>query len=177
MYRSITLISCLAILSACGPTFISQKADSVVGGIRQFPVNGPILDTPPVTSPDDFNFGTLLNGLRLGNGVGDVAFDARLNLAAQKHAQDMVDNDYFAHMSQDGRFHQDRIRAEGYEYVIAGENIAGLPQSDAEVIAAWQTSDDHNALMLDGVYEDFALGVAGKGRNTRWVLLMATERP
>jgi uncharacterized protein YkwD len=177
MYRSITLTSCLAILSACGSTIISPNAGSVVGGVQQFVVMEPILNTPPVISDEDVNFGTLLNGIRLGSGVADVAFDSRLNLAAQKHAQDMVDNDYFSHISLDNRAPSDRVLAEGYNYAIVGENIAQSQQSDAGVIAAWETSPDHAALMRRGDVEDFALGVAGKGVETRWVLLMGTERP
>ena len=185
MYRSITLVSCLALLAACGSATLSSKqdavvvpdADAVVGGIREFPVTDTILNTPPVTSPDDINFGKLLNGIRLGSGVADVAFDSRLNLAAQKHAQDMVDNDYFNHISQDGRAPWDRVRAEGYNYAFVGENIAQSQQSDAGVIGAWQTSPAHDALMQRGDVEDFALGVAGVGTETRWVLLMGTEKP
>ena len=177
MYRSITLISCLAFLAACGPTTVSSDAPSVVGGIRQFPITDPILNTSPVTSPDDINFGKLLNGIRLGSGVADVAFDSRLNLAAQKHAQDMVDNDYFNHISQDGRAPWDRVRAEGYNYAFVGENIAQSQQSDSGVIGAWQTSSAHDALMRRGDVEDFALGVAGLGTEARWVLLMGTEKP
>lgn len=192
MYRSITLISCLAFLAACGSATLSSKQDAVVvpamdavvpaadadvGGIREFPVTDTILNTPPVTSPDDINFGKLLNGIRLGSGVADVAFDSRLNLAAQKHAQDMVDNDYFNHISQDGRAPWDRVRAEGYNYAFVGENIAQSQQSDSGVIGAWQTSPAHDALMRRGDVEDFALGVAGVGTETRWVLLMGTEKP
>ncbi|MFT4701922.1 MAG: hypothetical protein ACI90E_002604 [Yoonia sp.] len=158
-------------------TKAAADAPSVVDGIRQFPITDPILDTSPVTSPDDINFGKLLNGIRLGSGVADVAFDSRLNLAAQKHAQDMVDNDYFNHISQDGRAPADRVRAEGYNYAIVGENIAQSQQSDAGVIGAWQTSPAHDALMRRGDVEDFALGVAGVGTETRWVLLMGTEKP
>ena len=185
MYRSITLISCLAFLVACGSAtspsnqdaVVVPDADADVGGIREFPVTDTILNTPPVTSPDDINFGKLLNGIRLGSGVADVAFDSRLNLAAQKHAQDMVDNDYFSHSSQDGREPRDRVLAEGYDFKVVGENIAQSQQSDAGVIGAWQTSPAHDALMRRGDVEDFALGVAGVGTETRWVLLMGTEKP
>ena len=171
-----TIVAILCATSACGPTIISPGAADLTSGIREFPVPDVILDTPPVTTPQDVNFAGLINGLRMDDGLADVAFDARLDQAAQKHAQDMVDNDYFNHISQDGRTPEQRIIAEGYTPVISGENIASVQQTDQGVLDAWISSPSHNALMRRDDVEDFALGVAGQGRNTRWVLLLATER-
>jgi uncharacterized protein YkwD len=181
MFRSITLFCFFALTVSCGPTVISSGSASLVGGASQFQVTGPLLDTPPVTSPDDVNFGTLVNGIRRGEGLTDVVFDSRLNEAAQKHAQDMVDNDYFNHISQDGRTPDVRIRAEGYIPAYSGENIASTPQTDQQALDAWLSSVSHANLMLDNslpgqVAEDFALGVAGQGINTKWVLIMAREQ-
>lgn len=182
MYRSIAVFLGFIFLSACQSATLSSKDIAVTGGTFEFPVSGPILDTPPTTSPADVDFADLLNGLRLDNGLGIVSYDARLDRAAQKHAQDMVDNNYFSHTSQDGRSHLDRIAAEGYNAVYAGENIAARQQTNEQVLDAWmQSPDGHRELILDEslpdqTAEDFALGVAGEGLNTRWVLLMAREQ-
>jgi len=130
----------------------------------------------PDISPDDTNFASILNSLRVRNGLGEVSFDARLDRAAQKHAADMAVNNYFSHTSLDGREVLDRIQAEGYDPRAWGENIAGRQQDDQEALDAWINSPDHNRLLNADSLEDFALGVAGVGSQTRWVLLMATER-
>lgn len=182
MYRSIIVFLGFIFVSACQSTPLSSGDIAVTGGVSEFEIGAPLLDTPPVTSPSDVNFASLLNGLRLDNGLGAVTYDARLDRAAQKHAQDMVDNNYFSHYSQDGRTHSDRIAAEGYDAAYAGENIAARQQTDQQALDAWmQSQDGHRELILDEslpnqVAEDFALGVAGEGRDTRWVLLMAREQ-
>ena len=169
--------------SACGSSQSTSATDQAIvtadaplsDALTLTPV-APLSEIPPAVTPNDTNFAGLINGLRRGDGLPDLTFDARLNEAAQQHAQDMVDNDFFNHTSLDGRTPQDRIIAEGYIPSISGENIALGPQSEADVFVAWQGSEDHDAILrLEGV-EDFAIGVAGEGQDMRWVLLVAAER-
>lgn len=167
-------IVCASSLTACGTTIV--PGGGVTSGATAFQFTGDILSTPPVVSTEDTNFASLLNNLRVDTGVGTVSHDARLDAAAQKHAQDMVDNDYFSHQSQDGRQPWDRVAAEGYDWAVIGENINSVQQTDEQTIASWQTSPSHDALMKRDDVEDFALGVAGVGSDTKWVLLMGREK-
>ncbi len=130
----------------------------------------------PATSIEDSSFAELLNGMRIASDLAPVAYDARLDAAAQKHAQDMADNNYFSHTSLDGSTVIDRIRAEGYDARGWGENIAGRQQDQETAFDGWMNSPTHYDLMVADGLEDFALGVAGVGSRTRWVLLMAVER-
>ncbi|WP_458791637.1 CAP domain-containing protein [Yoonia sp. MH D7] len=145
-------------LAACGGTSIGSMAYE-----------------PPVTSPRDQSFGNILNKVRIGNGANAVTYDSRLDAAAQGHADDMVKRDYFNHISPEGGDVEDRIIAQGYTPRAWGENLSGGQQSEADTLRAWQDSPAHDAMLNAQSLEDFGLGVSGTGRDTRWVLVMATE--
>lgn len=152
--------------STAGTPTISVADPSAVDGL-----GGETLSTH-----NDVSFAKILNNLRVGNRLQPVTYDARLNQAAQAHAQDMVDHDYFSHTSRDGRKVYDRIVATGYDPQAWGENIAGGQQNEEAVLQAWIDSPLHNDVLNANNLEEFALGVAGSGSDLRWVLLMATER-
>jgi uncharacterized protein YkwD len=176
MVRLLIATAATCVLTACGgagtnatTSFNADLANASLG-----PEDSSIIG--PATSVEDASFADLLNGMRIASDLAPVTYDARLDSAAQKHAQDMAENDYFSHTSLDGRDVLARIQAEGYEPRAWGENLAGRQQSEEEALTAWINSPDHDALLNADTLEDFALGVAGVGSQTRWVLLMATER-
>lgn len=172
MKRILSLVFLMA-LGACGGVTISPFGIPLTSSPSQSPGNG--TTTGPAATTNDANFSQLLNGLRVDRGLGRVSYDSRLNAAAQLHAEDMAINNYFSHTSQDGRTALDRIMAQGYVPNAYGENIAGGQQSDQEVLTAWVNSPKHNEILNGEVFDDFALGVAGSGSRTRWVLLMGRE--
>lgn len=105
----------------------------------------------------------LHNQARSQNGVGALCVDSRLVKAARLHAQDMVENDYFSHTSQDGRTAGDRISAQGYKWRTYGENIAsgsgsyGMPQN---VFDRWMNSEGHRSNILSSNFKDVGIGEA-----------------
>ncbi|WP_207692047.1 CAP domain-containing protein [Desulfonema limicola] len=59
------------------------------------------------------------------NGLPPLVFNPYLRLAAEKHAYDMVENNYYGHVSPDGRSYEDRILENGYDSaVLSGESLA-----------------------------------------------------
>lgn len=124
----------------------------------------------------DASFGTLLNSVRIENGAGVVTFDSRLNAAAQRHADDMLENQYFSHTDLDGGGVGQRVAAEGYNFRRVGENIAAGYQTEESVLDGWVNSPGHQANNIDPRYEEFGLGYAVDGRDTRWVLVLGTEQ-
>ena len=50
--------------------------------------------------------------------------NARLDQAAQRHAEDMLARGYFAHESPEGKTVRERARDAGYDWRAIGENIA-----------------------------------------------------
>ena len=84
--------------------------------------------------------------------------DDRLQLTAEGHSQDMAINDYFSHNTPDGTTPWDRIRAQGYFYSMAGENIAAGYASPESVVQAWMNSDGHRANILNCGFKDIGVG-------------------
>jgi hypothetical protein len=74
-----------------------------------------------------------------------LAGDNRLSAAALAHSQDMSNNNYFSHTSQDGRTVGQRITAAGYDWNRCGENIARGYGSPEAVMLGWMNSDGHRS--------------------------------
>jgi uncharacterized protein YkwD len=125
---------------------------------------------------DNLSFAGLLNNVRIANSAAPVTFDARLGVAAQTHAEDMLANNYFSHTGLNGSSAGDRVTTAGYEWRTWGENIAQGQSSQTAVLTAWTNSPGHHANNINPNFEDFGLGKAGTGSNARWVLVLAAER-
>lgn len=104
----------------------------------------------------------LTNVERQNNGCGPVTANDRLTAAALGHSQDMADNDYFDHTSQDGRTPWDRAEAAGYHNAI-GENIAMGYTTAESVIDGWMNSEGHRANILNCDAAEIGIGVARSG--------------
>ena len=114
-------------------------------------------------------FGAALNAQRASAGLPPATPDARLTAAAQRHADDMVAQDYFSHSGSDGSSSAERVRAAGYSSCRPSENIAFGQTSEASVLQTWVNSPPHLAnIMMQGPVQ-YGLGHAG----TKWVLIVA----
>ncbi|HEY7961546.1 MAG TPA: CAP domain-containing protein [Solirubrobacteraceae bacterium] len=112
----------------------------------------------------------LVNQERARNGEQPLRGDAALEAAAQGHSAQMIEQDYFAHVSPGGETPLERIQAAGYipnpqaGYAI-GENIAwgtlGLATPSA-IVAAWIASPEHLANILDASYQDSGIGIVAQ---------------
>jgi uncharacterized protein YkwD len=105
----------------------------------------------------------LTNAERAATGCKALTWDSRLAAAAQKHSQDMRDRDYFSHNSLDGRSPFERIKAEGYSYRMAAENIAAGQPNPTAVVDAWMNSAGHRANILNCGLAQLGVGVAKGG--------------
>ena len=63
-----------------------------------------------------------VNAARAAYGFGPVVLDANVSAAASAHAWDQARNNYFSHVSLDGRTREDRLRAAGVSFGWSGEN-------------------------------------------------------
>jgi uncharacterized protein YkwD len=109
----------------------------------------------------------LINRKRAESGESPLVADVELEQAAEEHAQELVADDYFAHVAPSGETPVDRIRATGYipspsdGYVI-GENLAwgtyqlSTPQA---IVSAWIASPGHLANILEAQYDDTGIGI------------------
>ena len=72
--------------------------------------------------------------------------------AAQAHAQDMYNNNYFDHISPNGSSPIQRAQNAGYTGQYIAENIAEGYGNIADVMSAWKSSPDHCKAMMDPLY-------------------------
>jgi uncharacterized protein YkwD len=113
---------------------------------------------------------TDINQLRAANGLAALTVDSTLATEARKRAKDMYDKDYFSHnIPPDGHTVFDELKAMGYCYKAAGENIGynNYPddQTTSVLYNGWSGSSAHRANML-GSYTVVGIGVfKGDGRN------------
>jgi uncharacterized protein YkwD len=109
----------------------------------------------------------LINRTRAEHSESPLLANAQLEEAAESHCQELIADDYFAHVSPSGETPVDRIEKTGYVpgpsvgYVI-GENLAwgtyGLatPQS---IVAAWIASPGHLANILESQYRETGIAI------------------
>lgn len=110
----------------------------------------------------------------------DLAINSKLSAAAQAKANDMVNRDYWAHNTPDGKTPWAFLKNSGYTYQIAGENLAHGFLNAHSVVAGWMNSPEHRENLLNDDYEEVGFGIAtsdnfqGKGKTTLVVALYAT---
>ncbi len=105
----------------------------------------------------------LTNAERAKAGCGALTHDAKLRAAAFGHSADMSAKGYFSHTSQDGRSFSDRIKATGFSFTAAAENIAKGYPTAAAVVKGWMDSPGHRQNMLNCAYTHIGVGHAAAG--------------
>lgn len=105
------------------------------------------------------NLLALINNARQSQNLPALAFNDRLNSAAQLKAEDMLANGYFEHFSPTGISPWQWFKKAGYVYEYAGENLA-LDFSDTRVVFdAWMQSPTHRANILNPNFREMGLAV------------------
>lgn len=113
----------------------------------------------------------IVNEERIDAGLEPYAWDIELAVAAQRHADDMVENDYFDHSSPDGRSFSDRAKEAGYDAFPSGENIAKGQQDAAQVMESWMNSEGHRANILSNGSNEIGVGLI----DFTWVQVFGTR--
>lgn len=107
----------------------------------------------------------MTNSKRAENGLKTLNLDPNLSAAAAAKARDMFENDYWAHISPDGRTPWDFIVGSSYYYVYAGENLAKDFMDSNGVVEAWMASETHRDNILNGKYQDIGVAVVDGNLN------------
>ncbi len=107
----------------------------------------------------------LLNAERGRHGLSPLQRNTQLELASQRHSEDMIARRFFEHDTPDGVDPQQRMLAAGYpsNNAITGENIAwatGPKATPAEIVDLWMHSPPHRENILRGEYIEIGMGVA-----------------
>lgn len=127
------------------------------------------------TSIDKKTLIDLTNKERVEKNLQPLAVNTQLNIAAENKAYDMINYDYFEHFSPDGRSPWSFIKATGYNYTVAGENLAMDFATSEGVVKAWMASEGHRKNILRDNYEEIGLAtLKGEfyGRQTTMIVQM-----
>jgi uncharacterized protein YkwD len=106
----------------------------------------------------------LHNEQRARHGLPALEYEARLELAAQRHAEDMVTRRFFAHDTPDGLGPEDRALMAGYptKHYSSGENLAwgtGSESSPVEIVDGWMHSPGHRENVLRRAFTQMGVGL------------------
>lgn len=100
----------------------------------------------------------LINKQRTNNGLAALKNDSEVQRVARIKAQDMVDNNYFSHISPTYGSPFDMLKSFKISYKTAGENIAGN-SSNSSAVTAWMNSSGHKANILNSNFNYTGIGV------------------
>lgn len=117
---------------------------------------------------------SLLNAQRAAQGGSRLRNDARLQRAAQGHANWMAQNGVMSHRGAGGSKMTARIARAGYSACFAAENVAMGQDTDRQVMAAWMGSSGHRRNMMH--VHARAAGVAkatDANGQTYWAMVLA----
>jgi len=79
--------------------------------------------------------------------------------AAQMKAQDMLEDQYWAHESPSGEKPWKWVNEAGYNYAYAGENLAKNFSTAGSTVAAWMASEGHCKNLMHEYYTDAGFAV------------------
>jgi uncharacterized protein YkwD len=124
----------------------------------------------------------LTNVVRTSEGLVTLNENALLTAIAEERAKDMIERQYFGHVSPSG----DRVALvasrSGYQYKVIAENLAaGMFSNSQRVVDAWLQSPGHRKNILSSQVRDIGVSVM-KGRingTDGWVVVQvfATQQP
>lgn len=90
-----------------------------------------------------------VNTLRGAKSLSPLAFDARLNAAAETHSRDMSVQNRPWHFGSDGSSPLVRVQRSGYTGQLVGELISETYQTELETLSAWMAQPDTRAVIMD----------------------------
>lgn len=93
-------------------------------------------------------------GGQLYNPVPALSWNSRLTSAAQVHANDMAQNDFFSHQGSDGTDGAIRIQNQGYNWFAWGENLASGAVTTVEAVDRLIRSPEHCVNIMNSAFTE-----------------------
>ena len=113
-------------------------------------------------------------------GLSQLKTSDILNKAAANKAQDMLDKQYFDHVSPSGLGASDIVKAVGYKFLAVGENLAlGDYTDDKDLVKAWMDSPGHRANILSKNFTEIGIGIiyGNYDGHTTWLAVQEFGKP
>lgn len=174
-YGKVTIIyknEYIRVFAQIGDWYVIQTNRDYIGMASKkyikliYPTGGATEEQENVTPPqnaegltsDEQEVFDLINAQRTAAGLSALKVDSEVQNVARAKAQDMVDNNYFSHISPTYGSPFDMLKSYGIKYKAAGENIAGN-SSNSGAVNAWMNSEGHKANILSNNYNYTGIGV------------------
>lgn len=90
-----------------------------------------------------------INTLRGNLGLTALTPSSRLDAAALAHSRDMSAQNRAWHWGSDGSSPLDRVRRQGFNGTLIGENISESYENEIETLSAWMTTRDTRDVIMD----------------------------
>lgn len=100
----------------------------------------------------------LTNQIRINLNLHTLTENESLQRAALAKAENMMVNEYFAHVGPDDRSLRDWLYEAGYPFSTAGENLAIGFSSAEDVVNAWVNSPTHYSNLIDPDFTEIGVG-------------------
>lgn len=107
---------------------------------------------------------SLVNEIRVQNGLKRLEYDWELSRVARYKSQDMKDNNYFSHTSPVYGSPFKMMKDFGISYRSAGENIAKGYATPQAVVNGWMNSPGHRANILNSSFTHIGVGYVPDGK-------------
>jgi uncharacterized protein YkwD len=104
-----------------------------------------------------------MNVYRAEKGLPLLVAESRLTKSAEDRMHDMEDLGYWAHVAPDGRVPFVWMRANGYEYQFAAENLARGFETVQVLLEGWMESPGHRANILSPLYTECGVAIIDGG--------------
>jgi cysteine-rich secretory family protein len=99
------------------------------------------------------------NNERKKSGLEPLQYNSVLADSARRKAEDMFQNDYWAHNSPEGKTPWTFFDATGYRYSVAGENLAKDFYNTDSLVKAWMNSPTHRDNIIHQKYKEIGIAV------------------
>ena len=146
------------IVGCVNSKYVKQAQDAIDSGAGEY--------TEEITSSlteDEKKILELINTERTNNGLNPLQIDDDLQNIVRIKAQDMIDNDYFAHESPTYGSPFEMMKSNGITYKTAGENIAGN-SDNKKAVEAWMNSESHRNNILNNSYNYTGVAVVSSSK-------------
>lgn len=118
---------------------------------------------------------TATNSERQAAGLNILKVSNTLNKVAELKTADMVNNNYFAHVSPTQISPRYFFEKAGYDFRYAGENLAVNFTNDEHIVKMWMESPTHRDNILDPYYTEIGVAVLRSNYNGHLTDFVAQE--
>ncbi len=162
------------------PIVFSQPKPTPEPGREEAPAPAPIEPSGPLVDLQQ-DMLAAINAERRANGLPSYEPDDQLNMAALKHAQDMVSRQYLAHVTPEGLTVRDRVEVSGLADAFrVGENIQvntkPREQTVSEALRWFMSSGPHRRGILNQGYNRVGIGIVNGPPEWHTFVIVFAER-